>query len=145
VRCPAAAAGGGRGAQHPEELAQLSHGRARGLADDLDVLYSLHGLAGQQRGRRVGLDGDQADVVRDHVVQFPGDPGPLLGRGQRHLPVAHGLRPLRSRLRLLQVGPAGAADNAGHPGGNDANKPGELASGCSQNRTFRSQKRTLCR
>jgi hypothetical protein len=56
-------------------------------------------------------------VVRHHVVQLPGDPGPFLRRGKCHLPVTPGLRLLGSRLYLLEVGPAGAAEDAGHAGG----------------------------
>ena len=56
--------------------------------------------------------------MRHHVVQFPGDPGPLLRSGQRRLPVTLG-RLLGSRLHLLQVGPAGAADETGQAGDGD--------------------------
>ena len=41
--------------------------------------------------------------MRHHVVQFPGDPGPLLHSGQGHLPVTLGLRVLGSRDRIDRV------------------------------------------
>ena len=50
--------------------------------------------------------------MRHHVVQLPGDPGPLLRGGQRGLPVAFGLGLLGPGLDRLQVGAAGAAEDA---------------------------------
>ena len=50
--------------------------------------------------------------MRHYVVQFPGDPGPLLGGGQRDLAFAFGLGLLGPGLDCLQVGAAGVAEDA---------------------------------
>jgi hypothetical protein len=62
------------------------------------------------------LHGHQADVVGDDVVQLSRDPGALLLRRQRDLPVALALGLLGPRFDLAQVGLVGAAEDAGHAG-----------------------------
>ena len=72
---------------------------------------------GVQRVRgAVRLHHHHADVVRDHVVQFAGDPGPLGRRGDLRLGVPLALQPGRPVLQAGVVRPPVAHRVAEHPG-----------------------------
>ena len=68
-------------AQDAEQPPHLGQRGAGGVADRGQPLGSgrRHVRGGQPRG--LGLYGDDRDVVRDNVMQFPRDPGPLAAGG----------------------------------------------------------------
>ena len=109
----------GRAAQHAEKPAQLGQRLPRRVADDLHGVPGLGRMAGQQRRRRLGLDGHQADVMGHYIVQLPGDPGPLNRGGSRRFAVAVRLSPGRAGLDLVHICPPGAGQDARHPGGSE--------------------------
>jgi hypothetical protein len=81
-------------------------------------------LVGDGRAERLGLDDDQADVVRDDVVELLGDAQPLLGDralGQQLALAVQVLGALAQRLEAraaaADVEPDPAGDGAQHPGG----------------------------
>jgi hypothetical protein len=78
---------------HLAQRAELGAGRFRHLAEPV--------------GRGLGLDRDQRQVMGDHIVQFPGDPGPLLEHGAP-LPFGVGVRGLRDK-RALRAQPGADA------------------------------------
>ena len=81
------------------------------------------GDAVQRVGGPVGLHHHHAHVVRDDVVQFPGDPGPLGGRRDLGLGVTFGLQPGGPVLQRGVVAAPVAHRVAEHPG--DQRRAGE--------------------
>ena len=67
-------------AEHAEQAAHLGQPRPGGVADRGEPLCARGGQP--RRGQPAGLrlHRDHRDVVRDHVVQLAGDPGPLPAR-----------------------------------------------------------------
>lgn len=90
-----------RGAQFPE-------GGAAGLPDMGQGGLRLVGAFVHEVGGDPGLDVDQRDVVRHHVVQIPGDPQPLLGDPAAGLLVAGAFGPLGAFPDGVHEGPAAA-------------------------------------
>lgn len=60
-------------------------GSPAGGLDGPQRLPGLRGPGPDDLARRPGLDGDDADAVRDHVVQLPRDPQPFGDHGLGHL------------------------------------------------------------
>jgi len=73
----------------------------------------LHGA------RRTSLDGDDADVVGNHVMELSGDSGALLVRGQPPVLVPITLEPRRPLLELGDVGAPSSKVVADQPGGGE--------------------------
>jgi hypothetical protein len=103
-----------------EHAAGLGEGVAAGRHDRLQgVAGSCRLIAAERRGRPLRLDDDHAEGVRDHVVEFAGDPLPFGRGGERGalVPVALGIRgPLLGRG---QVHTAGPGTIPGEPGGGE--------------------------
>jgi hypothetical protein len=68
-----------------------------------------------------GLDGDDRQRVGDHVVQFPGDPGPLLR--DRALGERRGLRPLVGERERAHAEQAAGGPRAGDEEAQDPDLP----------------------
>lgn len=73
-------------------------------------------MAGQQGVGRLRLNGDQAHMVRDDVMQLAGDPGALTSGSQGDLAVTLRLGPGGTGLYFGQVRAPGPAEDARHPG-----------------------------
>ena len=91
-------------AQHAEQPARLGQRVARRRRDRLEAAASVGGELGRRQPRRLALDRDHREMVRDDVVQLARDAGALLHRGL--LAHALGHRLLRrvergDRLRAL--------------------------------------------
>ena len=110
-------------AQHAEHAAHLGQRLPPGAGDVAQRLPGPFRRAVQGVGRPVGLHDHHADVVRDHVVQFAGDPGPLGRRGDLRLRVPFPFQPGGPVLQRGVVGAAVAHRVAEHPG--DQHRPGE--------------------
>jgi hypothetical protein len=116
-------------AQHPEEASHLGHCLPRRRLDGAEV-RDLALLAGAEPPPdRLCLDGNDADRVRDDVVELAGNPRPLLGNCDASLLIAfpgEGIRELFER-RCAQAaslerpahepGPADEQDDPGVFGG----------------------------
>ena len=87
------------GAQHAEQPPHLGQRLPPGLRDRGQRLPGPLRLGAQRVARAVGLHHHHADVVRDHVVQLTGDPGPLGRGGDLRLRAALPLQPRRSVLQ----------------------------------------------
>jgi hypothetical protein len=106
-RRPGSRVGTPQRAQHP---AQRGRGVPAGLLDVGQRDPGLGRLGVDDPAAHPGLDGDDRDAVRHHVVQFPRDPQPLRLHGP-----SLGLFPLLSGV------PAALPDRVtDHPGGHDA-------------------------
>jgi hypothetical protein len=103
------------GAQHAEQAAHLGERLAPGVRDRGQRLGHPIRVGAQHVARPVGLHHHHADVVRDHVVQLAGDPGPLGGRGDQGLLVALALQPGRAVFQRGQVRAPVAHGVAEHP------------------------------
>ena len=76
------------GAQHAEEPPHLCHRLACGRLHTAQVVGLPRELRRQPPANRLGLDGDDADRVRDDVVELAGDATPLLGDSRGRLALA---------------------------------------------------------
>jgi hypothetical protein len=83
------------GPQYAEQPPHLGQRLSAGGRDRGQRLPGPLRLAGQRVAGPVRLDHHHADVVRHHVVQFAGDPGPLGRRADLRLDVALALQPRR--------------------------------------------------
>ena len=110
-------AGCGRvGAQHAEQMAHLGHRLSPGRADLGKGLPGLFRRGVEDVPAAVGLRDHDAEVVRDHVVQLPSDPGPLVRGGGTGVGVPLGLSPDGAFLKRGEVHPAASHRLAEHPG-----------------------------
>jgi hypothetical protein len=84
----------GRSAQHTEDPLQLGQRLPAGLLHNIERVPFLVLIRSQQPAHSAGVQGHDADAVRDDVVQLPGDFEPLL----RHRRVRPLLRDLRAEI-----------------------------------------------
>ncbi len=110
-------------AQHPEHAPHLGERLAPGGRDGGQGLLGPAWVGGQRVRGAVGLHHHDADVVRDHVVQFPGDPGPLGDGRDPRLGVPLPFQPGGPVLQVRVVGPPVVHRVAQHPG--EQRGPGE--------------------
>ena len=110
-------------AQHPEQAPHLGQRLAPGGGDGGQGLLGPARVGGQRVGGAVRLHHHDADVVRDHVVEFPGDPGPLRDGRDPRLGVPFPFQPGGPLLQVGVVGPPVAHRVAEHPG--EQRGPGE--------------------
>jgi hypothetical protein len=105
--------------QDPEERAELRQRRPGGALDQRERLGALcRALLRGEPGRSC-LDRDDAHVVRDDVVQLPGDAVAFGLGGPAGMVLPLSLEPGRPLLELGQVGlpgPSAVAEGPGHPG-----------------------------
>lgn len=113
-------------AQYVQQRAQFVQDRAAGVTDVTERHLGLIGPASQEVTCDPCLNGDQGDVVGDHVVEFPRDAQPLFGDPAAGLFFLARLRPQRSLLHrggVVVPGAYGGPDGGEHPG------PGEHGAG----------------
>lgn len=91
---------------------------ARGC-DDLQGVDAGRGGGPCRVEAAVRLRDDHGERMCHYVMQLSGDPGALGGRGQLELLLAFDLQPVRSLDQGVEVRPAGAAQAARHPDGED--------------------------
>ena len=90
-----------------EQAEQSPHFRQRLPPRPRDLLHRVRGPVGRRgggEGRAVGQGDHDGQVVRDDVVQLPGDAGALGGDRELGLLVAFALQPPGALLQLRQVG-----------------------------------------
>ena len=104
------------GAEQSEQPPHLGQGLPSGRRDGRQRPAGPFRVAVQRVSGAVGLDHHDADVVSDHVVQFPGDPGSLGRGGDLGLGVGLPLQPGRAFLQGRVVRTPVAHGVAEHPG-----------------------------
>ena len=110
--------GGRRGvllAQHAQHPAHLLERVPAGGLDRAEGVARVGGAAVDDVLAVAGLHGDDAHAVRHDVVQFPGDPQPLLGDGAAR----------RLLLQHLRVQPPLPHRVAGHPADDQGERGGD--------------------
>ena len=116
LRCPPGAAALLLSAQHAEQPAHLGEGLAAGGGDGGQRLPGPVRVGAERIRGAVGLHHHDADVVRDHVVQLAGDPGPLGRGGDLRLGIPFPLQPGGPVLQARVVRAAVAHRVTEYPG-----------------------------
>ena len=104
------------GAQHAEQVAHLGHRLPSGRADLGEGLPGLFRRGVEDVPAAVGLRHHDAEIVRDHVMQLPGDPGALVRGGGTGAGVPLTLGADGPFLKRGEVHPAAGHRLAEHPG-----------------------------